>query len=347
MKINTQYIKDTIGTYLQNEWSLMAPYSEDIYINEKGRPFWYLTKPDSKILLVAHVDTVIAPKLKYLAKRSIGATGLDDRLGVMMAIETHLHGKTPVDVLITHDEETGGSTADGFDEDALLKYNLIIELDRAGIDYVDYHLGHDDLHDDLSKLGIKKGRGSFSDIKALPALPCSAFNLGIGYEGAHAHDSFARYKDIILAWARLFKCVQLGTAKLYPPAPPYVPPVYAGAYRGSTGGTGFFNSSTWQDRFATASKTEETCSWCGQDLDTPEEKAEDLCVSCVGEWERLGYKNNTTVKPTPEVELTVDTNCSKCGRELLWPSEVEEGLCYMCVDAIMVDVENGGTTNVG
>ena len=53
----------------------------------------------SDILFVAHVDTVLPPKIKKRTKKRLHASGLDDRLGCLLAYELGI--KLQTDILLT------------------------------------------------------------------------------------------------------------------------------------------------------------------------------------------------------------------------------------------------------
>lgn len=137
------------------------------------------------VLLVAHLDTVQIPKIIGFSADRIWATGLDDRLGAFIAYK--LSTMLGCDLLLCDLEESGQSTAQY--HKMKNKYNWVCEFDRAGDDVVTYDLESEkfqDILDDTWAVGF----GSFSDICFLDTDVC-CFNLGIGYEKAHALDSYA------------------------------------------------------------------------------------------------------------------------------------------------------------
>ena len=137
----------------------------------------------SKILLIAHLDTVQTPCLKKAGKKRIHAAGLDDRLGCMLG--WRLANELKVDLLLTDFEETGRTTAQWH---ACKEYNWVCELDRAGDDVVTYGM-----ESPVWKALLEKywdvGYGTYSDICELDTNAC-CFNLGIGYEHAHSPTSY-------------------------------------------------------------------------------------------------------------------------------------------------------------
>lgn len=143
----------------------------------------------SDILFVAHVDTVLPPKMKKRTKKRLHASGLDDRLGCLLAYELGI--KLGADILLTDDEEKCQSTA----QHHLSKnYNWIVEFDRAGDDVVTYEIDNYEFQHALAE-SWDIGFGSYSDIVDLPTLSC-CFNLGIGYHHAHSKDSYVNLKQL-------------------------------------------------------------------------------------------------------------------------------------------------------
>lgn len=143
------------------------------------------------VLLIAHIDTVLPAKLKWVTKRTYLAQGLDDRLGC--AIGYYLQQFMNVDLLICDYEESARSSAMYH---SLKNYNFIIELDRGGTDFVTYDLADDDFIKDFRNVtGCMLGWGSFSDICWLNT-ESGCINVGIGYYKAHSQDSYARKRDV-------------------------------------------------------------------------------------------------------------------------------------------------------
>lgn len=139
------------------------------------------------VLFVAHLDTVLPPKMKKRTKKRLHASGLDDRLGCLLAYE--LGTRLGADILFTDDEEMCRSTA----QYHLVKnYNWTVEFDRGGDDVVTYGIDSYDFRMALTEYW-NIGIGSYSDIVDLPTLTC-CFNLGIGYFHAHSKDSYVNLK---------------------------------------------------------------------------------------------------------------------------------------------------------
>ena len=170
-------------------YRLLRPYLRTL----NQRRYWHI-KQGGKVLLVAHIDTVRKPRFHGLLHDRIYAAGLDDRLGVCLALDL-AQERDDVDVLITDDEEAGQSTASLVPFSDLQEYNAVLGLDRGGMDFVDYGLGGKDLVRAYSEYA-PHDLGSFSDICFLDNPPCGCINVGVGYQDAHDHYSWVRTADI-------------------------------------------------------------------------------------------------------------------------------------------------------
>lgn len=149
--------------------------------------FYHFKDNGSKILAVAHLDTVGADDTRaahYVETEAglvVFSRALDDRLGAYTILELLPKLGINVDVLLTVGEESGRSTAEFFEPDKV--YDWMIEFDRGGTDVVMYQY-HDDATEDLVEAtGVRVGRGSFSDVAYLEHLGIKGFNWGIGYTG--------------------------------------------------------------------------------------------------------------------------------------------------------------------
>ena len=92
-----------IKSFFLDEEQTMAPWKEH-KVTIRDRRYWHI-KSGGKILLIAHIDTVLKPTMPKIKKKRIKAKGLDDRLGVYMAMNILTAIPEIVDVLITDDEE--------------------------------------------------------------------------------------------------------------------------------------------------------------------------------------------------------------------------------------------------
>jgi hypothetical protein len=154
----------------------------------------------SDVLIVCHADTVQKPRyhgmLDFGYEKRIYASGLDDRLGLMIAFQM----KNKFDILVCDLEESAESTAQYHN---LKGYNWIVELDRAGTDYVHYNLASDEFLNDIENtIDIEYGYGSFSDISFMKTDICR-FNLGTGYYDAHNIESYCIVQEVELTIERL------------------------------------------------------------------------------------------------------------------------------------------------
>lgn len=175
--------------WLKSKNKIFDDFNDVILDRENPEQARMFIDRDSKVLFIAHIDTVQKPKY-MLARRTkskklkrVYAQGLDDRLGCMLAYE--LSKELKADLLITDHEETARSTGQFHN---LKDYNWIVEFDRAGIDVVTYGLDSQEFYNALNSFW-DIGQGSFSDVCQLKTTAC-CMNLGIGYEFAHSKDSF-------------------------------------------------------------------------------------------------------------------------------------------------------------
>jgi hypothetical protein len=156
----------------------------------------HIEKPNSKILAVAHLDTVLnSTNFKVVEKKKktkVYNMQLDDRLGVYTILDLLPKMGIECDILLTEGEEIGNSTAQHFESD---KYNWIFSFDRHGEDAVLYEYGDFPTakwETALKNSGFRIGVGSFSDIAFMEHLKIKGVNIGTGYEGEHFKDCYAR-----------------------------------------------------------------------------------------------------------------------------------------------------------
>ena len=148
----------------------------------EARFFW---DNGGKVLLVAHVDTVVYPYIAGKRKNLLYGAGFDDRAGCWLAY--NLGREYGYDVLLCDYEESGRSS--GQKHNIKQDYQCIVELDREGEDFVDYGLADDDLIKALEKHGFRHSYGSFTDICAL-ITDVACVNIGIGVKHSHSCDSY-------------------------------------------------------------------------------------------------------------------------------------------------------------
>ena len=282
-----------LKSYFKSTRKVMRRWRQYRHTDGKQQ-YWHITNDKRKnYLLVAHIDTVQVPKFKGVYGNKIYAQGLDDRLGVAMAFKLWRE-RSDCDVLITDDEEIGKSTAGLVSLAELEGYNCIIELDRAGNDFVSYGLADDDLLDAF-EFYAKKGWGSFSDICSFNERPCGCINVGIGYERAHSLDSYADLEDVNNAFINLNEFMNKHNGVHFKECEK---PTYYSNYRTSRPYTPYVPTGYWdKEQHKWIAYVEETkpvpkslakpdaldplCESCGCDLCTLEEQYSQMCKACV------------------------------------------------------------------
>jgi hypothetical protein len=168
-----------------------APRTRHIYI-DRG----------SRVLGVAHIDSVQKYHGTVFSRDKIHASTVDDRIGVYML----LHGLPALgincDVLLTDHEEIGMSTAQYFAPRK--EYNWMFSFDRMGADVVCYQYETPKLRGGLEECGFSVGDGIWSDISYMEYMEVCGFNVGCGM---HDYHSKAAYVDIneLLAQAASFR----------------------------------------------------------------------------------------------------------------------------------------------
>lgn len=161
--------------------------------------YYYFKDNGSKILAVAHLDTVVDHEQRktVLAETAGGdvvySGALDDRLGayvlahLLPAMGEAQGEDLTFDLLFTVGEEDGASTAAFFDptDHHERTYDWIIEFDRGGTDVVLYQYEDEDLIAAVEATGAVVESGAFSDISFLEHLGTKALNWGVGYQDYH------------------------------------------------------------------------------------------------------------------------------------------------------------------
>lgn len=186
---------------MMNERAFADAFDMETVLIEKryANNFYAFKDNGSKILAVAHLDTVVMPRdrlcnvVDTAAGKVVFSGALDDRLGAYIILDLLPKLGINVDVLLTVGEEQGNSTAAFFD--APKEYNWVIEFDRGGTDVVMYQFEDDDMCRLVEASGAKVGNGSFSDIAFLDQLKTKAFNWGVGYQDYHGPRSHAFLND--------------------------------------------------------------------------------------------------------------------------------------------------------
>ena len=142
----------------------------------------------SKVLAVAHLDSVCKPKHFRVRNNIIKSPVLDDRLGAYIILYLLPSLGIHTDILLTEGEESGNSTAQHFKTDK--KYNWMFQFDREGTDAVLYgYDGQSKWKDKLEKLW-DIDFGIFSDISYLEHLGCKGVNIGCSYYNYHSPKAY-------------------------------------------------------------------------------------------------------------------------------------------------------------
>lgn len=204
-------IVNKMNKKLVKELRPICMMATDKFLN--GERYIYNDSFNSKVLAVAHVDTVcdiygLERNFCFDSRNNeIYSIALDDRLGVYTILKALPEYGINLDYLFTTDEEIGRSTAKDFcleNPNIGEKYNWIIEFDRRGIDPVSYIYQNQlpyDVYDMLTGLGIKMKTGSFSDISEMGSLGICGINWGVGYDFEHSYSCVVNavdYFDTIL-----------------------------------------------------------------------------------------------------------------------------------------------------
>lgn len=181
----------------------------------------HIGNPDSKILGVAHLDSVLDLDHFYkldIDKDSIVINAqLDDRLGVYVMLDILPRLGISFDLLLTEGEEKGRSTAKYFK--APKDYNWMFSFDRQLNDVVMYQYDCKELRADLIKAKFTPGIGSFSDIDFLDHLGIRGFNVGTGYYGEHSDMCYASMNMLCNQIDRFQKFYKIFKDKKYPYTP--------------------------------------------------------------------------------------------------------------------------------
>jgi len=148
--------------------------------------------PTSKVLAVAHLDSVADPDHFWMNNEYIACPTIDNRLGawvithylpVCCGIET--------DILLTDGEEYGASTAEEFVPPKGKQYNWMFSFDRMGVDVACYQYLGKELKAALEPYGLEAVSGSYSDIASLDDLGCRGMNFGCAMHNYHSINAYA------------------------------------------------------------------------------------------------------------------------------------------------------------
>ena len=162
-----------------------TPHSRHIYI-DRG----------SKVLAVAHIDSVQAHRGTRITIGKILSSTVDDRIGVYMLLYGLPYLGIYPDVLLTDNEEIGRSTAQFFEPTK--DYNWMFQFDRTGSDVVCYQYGTEKLIGALGECGMTVGEGIWSDISYMEYMGCAGFNVGCGMHRYHEIDAYVDINELTL-----------------------------------------------------------------------------------------------------------------------------------------------------
>lgn len=187
---------------------------DKVRVNQAPPAHWYAFRDNnSRVLAVAHLDTVVSPKKRNTRFIGTGrgelvlSGALDDRLGAYIILDLLPRLGVQYDILLTTGEEMGMSTASYFESDK--QYDWIIEFDRGGTDMVMYQFEDDKMTERVESVGMNVGIGSFSDIAYLSHLGAKAMNWGVGYQDYHSPRGHAYLDDMFWTVSRFLQFHEL------------------------------------------------------------------------------------------------------------------------------------------
>lgn len=201
---------------------------QEVEIAERTTNNYFLYKDHgSRVLAVAHLDTVVWPSERFTALVDteagwvVHSGALDDRLGAYIILELLPKLGIQYDILLTVGEESGQSTAEFFQPPEGKEYDWIIEFDRGGTDVVMYQYENTEVAGMVRATGARVASGSFSDIAYLEHLGVKAFNWGTGYKDYHQVRGYAFLEDTfkMVAHYMIFHETWEGTYMIHYPKP--------------------------------------------------------------------------------------------------------------------------------
>ena len=318
-------------------WEVAQERGAVIVDDPTGRRYAYLDR-GGDILCVAHVDVVSSftdwvsckgknnvkywkpvrgggsPPRAEVTRRRVTSIGLDDRLGVYLAMDLLPALKVKCDVLLTDDEECGASTGGLFQIPEGKQYKWMFSFDRTGHDVVMYDYdndGYEGWEKLFLDLGIYLGSGSFSDISSMEHLGIKGFNFGCGYYHAHS-------KDCTVSMKELRRCVRqfLRFHAMYKDMEwKHTPSPYSGGY-GYYGGYGSWNRKSLYTQ-SYSQYLVGVCDVCGRHLDPEDEPhyKQGLCTGCYNRYFTISEEGTCKMCGTP-----IDPNTGSCPEEC-WEEE--------------------------
>ena len=182
-------------------WSMSAPFEKlagfrgaEVLDSAPDTRHIYIDR-GSKVLGVAHVDSVQKYSGTKITTDKIHASTVDDRIGVYMLLFGLPYLGIYPDVLLTDHEEIGMSTAQHFTP--AKDYNWMFQFDRMGADVVTYQYGTDKLKGALGECGFTIGDGIWSDISSMEYMGCAGFNVGSGMHDYHSKSAYVETNELV------------------------------------------------------------------------------------------------------------------------------------------------------
>ena len=308
--------------YFGGKQRIIDMFPPECLYGSKKRYRYVHVNNEAPILLVAHIDTVISPRL---VKVNTGA-GFDDRLGVYAAHKLLQAYPQWFDLLLADYEEEGKSTAGYF----LPKhpYKLVIELDREGTGFVDYDLASDSLKKTLKAYGLEEHLGSFSDICFLWNVKCNMINVGLGIFNSHSPNSGFHIHDFQQQMKKLLFFLEDNHNVDWPEAE----------------GESFYGWDQYRRAYSRSSYSYDDdawmkCEWCGKYFSQDKLSVIDSSILC-GECARYLYNEFDKEPESPKVKFL---KCVYCDT---WYTENEiydfdgENICMDCLTDYQDEIDD-------
>lgn len=159
---------------------------------KNGHKHIHVQRGKSKVLGVAHLDTVRPYSHFWMNDSYVGCPTLDNRLGAWVLIQGLTDMGITLDLLLCDEEERGNSTAQDFVVPEGVEYNWMVSFDRMGMgDCALYQYESPAVKAMLKPFGINGVKGSYSDIDSAGHLGILGFNWGCGMQDYHSDSSYA------------------------------------------------------------------------------------------------------------------------------------------------------------
>jgi hypothetical protein len=166
-------------------------------------PGAYVLRPEARVILAAHLDTVSGKKPRevrvsgYVAKGIGGMMGADDKAGVALIlwlVSLGYSGPQDVGYALFVGEESGciGAT-EALDAGVLPNAQVMVSLDRRSTsDIITYQAGQATASQEAGEwlarelgMGHELARGIWTDSAAFAGAIPECLNVSVGYDGAH------------------------------------------------------------------------------------------------------------------------------------------------------------------